>query len=96
MGTFYSSRPCDQIFDSFNREKGATLHFYPECAPFFSGENLEQQAVVKANFDGDTAIETGVALGVSFAMAGWLALAMHAIGIEVYVSHRPYTYMPMC
>lgn len=86
MSDWYSARPCDQIFDTFGGSESATMHFYPECAPFFSGQNPKQYAVVKADFDGNSAIEVAVALGTGFGAAGWLALAIHTFGIEIYVS----------
>lgn len=41
--------------------------------------------IVKANTGGNIA-EKAAAAGILFGASGWLALAIHAIGIEVYVS----------
>jgi hypothetical protein len=60
------------------------LEHYPECASFYNGSNLQQYNLVNGNFNGQPA-EVGVTLGTSFGPAGWLALAIHAIGVEIYV-----------
>ncbi|KAF4814801.1 hypothetical protein CGCTS75_v013253 [Colletotrichum tropicale] len=89
MGTYYVSRPCDQVafmVDNMNR----TLALYPDCASYFSGENPGQQTVVHADLPGATsAAEAGAATGMVFGMAVWLALAIHAIGIEIYLHLTP-------
>jgi hypothetical protein len=85
MYGYYDARPCGQILETFKGSQEATLHFYPECASYFSGANPGQYAVVHADMDG-TAIEVAVALGLNFGAATWLALALHAIGVEIYVS----------
>lgn len=82
----YGARPCAQIFDTFGRSRVDTLEGYPDCKPFLDGVSPHQYAVVKADMSGGDAITAGVALGIGFGAAGWLALAIHAIGIEIYVS----------
>lgn len=80
------ARPCEQILYTFHGNQTATMLRYPECAAFFTGENLDQHAAVKAILGGGTAIEAAAALGITFGGSGWLALALHAIGVEIYVS----------
>lgn len=36
--------------------------------------------------DSGDPVQTTVALGLNFGSAGWLAFALHAIGVEIYVS----------
>lgn len=64
------------------------MALYPQCATFFSGENLDQHAVVKANYFGGKLMEIATALNISFGPAAWMALAIHAFAAELYVSHR--------
>ncbi|KAF9880415.1 hypothetical protein CkaCkLH20_02369 [Colletotrichum karsti] len=89
MGTYFVARPCDQVafmIDDQNR----TLQLYPECASFFSGENPAQQVVVHANLNGATsAAEAAAALGNSFGTALWIALTIHAVGVEIYLRLTP-------
>lgn len=89
----YAARPCDQIFDTLGRSRADTLSRYPDCKPFLDGTNLRQYAAVVADMsDSGDGINAGVALGVSFGAAAWLALAVHAIGIEIYVSSLFFTH----
>jgi hypothetical protein len=85
MPGYYQSRSCPQIQSAFNGSQKTTLHFYPECMAYFNGSNPDKHALVHANMKG-TAIEVASALGMNFGAAAWLALALHAIGIEIYVS----------
>ena len=59
---------------------------YPACASYLNGTDVGQEAVVHADFGGDVSTELGAALNMSFGMALWLALALHAVGVEIYVS----------
>jgi hypothetical protein len=59
---------------------------YPACASYADGSNLNQVSAVLADMDGASAANAGAALNVNFGMALWLASAIHAIGVEVYVS----------
>jgi hypothetical protein len=87
MAGYYVARPCEQIFYTLHDNQLATLMHYPECSAYFSGANPDQHAAVKALLGGGgTAIEAGAALGLTFGGAGWLAMAIHAIGVEIYVS----------
>ncbi|KAK1772020.1 hypothetical protein QBC33DRAFT_525459 [Phialemonium atrogriseum] len=90
QGGHFAARPCDQIADTLGGGANATLRSYPECAAFFSGEDPHRFAAVRANIaGGGNAIEGGVALGMAFGAAMWLAVAMHCIGIEVYLRLTP-------
>ena len=79
----HTIRPCDQI--NFAIGEKQTLKAYPECSKFFDGSNPEQQAIVTADFDGSNSMEISTALAVPFGTAGWLALVLHTIAIELYV-----------
>lgn len=57
---------------------------YPDCDAFYSGEDLNKLTLVKATMSG--AMSAGATLGLAFGPALWLALVLHAVGIEVYVS----------
>lgn len=81
IGDYYTSRPCAQLQFATKGDVGA---IWPECVAFVNGTNPSQMAVVHADFNGRSA-EIGAALGMSFGMALWLSIAIHAIGIEFYV-----------
>ena len=75
--------PCVQI-DSILGEDG-TLAAYPGCITYYDGSKLDQRVVVSPDFESENPIEIAAALGLSFGTAGWLALWIHAIIVEVYV-----------
>lgn len=70
------------------RSEQATLARYPECASYLNGTNPGQQAAVHANFGSGEPVEIGAAMNMCFGMALWVALSLHAIGVEVYVSSK--------
>lgn len=89
---YYSPRQCAQI--DFVLGRNETLEKYPECDIFYSGEDLEKSTLVVGKFaatvpegEGD-GMTTEAALGLAFGPALWLAFALHAIGIELYVSYE--------
>jgi hypothetical protein len=89
LGSFYAARPCAQLAYIYGNSSSPTTDFYPGCEAYFDGSNPTQEAVVQANMNGEDPNQIGVALGMSFGMACWLALAIHAIGVEVYLQLTP-------
>jgi hypothetical protein len=77
--------PCAKI-ESTLSNPSTLLSSYPECAAYVSGTNPNGFAVVKARLSGPESANAGAALNVPFGMALWLAVVIHAIGVEVYVS----------
>ena len=84
MSGYVLAQPCPLITQTFENDVAATLYFYPECKNYYNGANQNQYAITSANING-TAIEAGTALDLTFGAALWLALALHAIGVEIYV-----------
>ena len=80
-GNYFTTRPCAQL--AYISQ--GLARSYPSCASYFDGSDQNALAIVNANFGG-TAAEIGVALGIPFGSALWLSLALHAIGVEIYVS----------
>lgn len=87
IGGYYDARPCEQIEYIFDSQE-ESLSSYPDCAPFFNGSDPSKQVAVEANFNGDP-VQLTVALGSNFGSAMWLAFAIHAIGVEIYVGQQP-------
>lgn len=83
-GDFWSVQSCAKLLDVIG-DAQELVQQYPSCSGLVNGGNLEAVAAVNANFGG-SAVESMSAMNMSFGMAGWLALALHAIGVEVYVS----------
>ncbi|KAK6080983.1 hypothetical protein SCUP515_03125 [Seiridium cupressi] len=88
IGGYDVVEPCDKIEYTL-KSADATLSLYPECASFLSGENLGQQALVSANYHGTNPVEIAAAFNMVFGSAAWLAFALHAVGIEIYLHLTP-------
>jgi hypothetical protein len=84
-GQYYVVWSCAKIATALS-DPSQLLQMYPTCEPYLNGTNLGEVAIVKANLDGTSGAEAGAALGLSFGMALWLSVVIHAIGVEVYVS----------
>lgn len=83
LGGYYQARSCAQLHSIYG-DQSATLAAYADCAPYFSGQDVNKWVAVEGNFHGDAA-GSAVALGANFGSALWLAFAIHAIGVEIYV-----------
>lgn len=60
---------------------------FPLCSAVFKGSDIDLHAVpVQADLRG-TAPEASAAYTITYGMAHWLALVIHILGVEVYVSH---------
>jgi hypothetical protein len=72
VGSFYAIQNCSKLLDVIGS--------------LINENNLKAVSAVDANFGG-SAVELMSAMNISFGMAGWLATGLHAVGVEVYVSH---------
>lgn len=86
IGNFFSTIPCAKI--NFVLGKTGTLQFYPGCASFYRGNAGQKEVLTAANFNSANPIELTASLDINFGAAGFLALWIHAILIELYVSLR--------
>lgn len=75
---YYKAWPCAKIA-SFHDDTDEFLRLYPAC------EASNAWAPVRATMNGDGAENVGAALNVTFGMALWVALSLHAFGVELYV-----------
>lgn len=87
MGTYYSAQPCDKLYDiAASIAANGTemlLAEFPACSAFLDGD-LTAHGIVHVDFNG-TPAQKMAAINMTFGMAGWVALAIHAFGVEVYV-----------
>ncbi|KAI8932762.1 hypothetical protein NX059_010252 [Plenodomus lindquistii] len=86
---YYAVWTCAKI-EATLQNKTNWLDTYPSCASYADGSNVDQVSAVLASFgDAGGAPNTGAALGINFGMALWLSVAIHAIGVEVYLHLTP-------
>lgn len=78
-------RSCAQIDSDGVLPAAVILRYWPECTSYFSGMSPGQQALVRADYHGLPA-EVSVALSLVSGASALLALLLHAVGVEVYVS----------
>ncbi|KAF9873537.1 hypothetical protein CkaCkLH20_08996 [Colletotrichum karsti] len=91
-GGYFVSLPCAVIEHMLGNANAAnaTSVFFEACTPYTTGENPDQQVSVEANFlDRSTPAGPAASLHASFGMAGFVAGAIHAIGVEVYLRLTP-------
>ncbi|KAI6086366.1 hypothetical protein F4821DRAFT_129517 [Hypoxylon rubiginosum] len=84
VGDYYYVEPCAKI-NFILQGENATLARYPECAPFFSGEDPNRHIAVKADVIRRDKVAIGAMINMVFGMSGWLAIAIHAFGVELYL-----------
>ncbi|KAF6817266.1 hypothetical protein CMUS01_12126 [Colletotrichum musicola] len=89
QGGYFASLPCAVIEHMLGNAgaANATAKLFEACAPYLAGSSPNQQVLVEADFfDRSTPAGPAASLHVSFGMAGWVAGAIHAVGVEVYGS----------
>lgn len=85
---YYAVWPCAKI-EATLQNKANWLDAYLSCASYANGTNLDQVSAVAASFGRGGAPNAGAALNLNFGMALWLALAIHAVGVESYLQLTP-------
>ena len=87
MSHHHLAMECAKL-DYMMEDRPATLSTYPDCVSYYNGNNPDQMAVVQANFDGSVE-QIAASLNITFGMATWLALMLHAAGVEIYLHLTP-------
>jgi len=80
--TYYEAIPCRLV--QFLNSTGQFNDTFPPCS------TPDSWTAVRADLnDNTTPLGPAASLRAGFGMAGWLALFLHAIGVEIYVSSIP-------
>ncbi|OAQ98503.1 hypothetical protein LLEC1_01893 [Akanthomyces lecanii] len=80
-GGFFQPKACRELASYLNST--ALLQAYPDCM------SLDAWVLVKADLTADGSDHQSAALDVGFGMATWVAIAVHAIGVEFYLQLTP-------
>ena len=83
-GGYYRAMPCQEIAFLEDSEEKFKANF-PQC--FAINGTVDDWVAVRASFSGKPQVSTS--LGLNFGMAGWLALFIHAVGVEIYLQLTP-------
>ena len=78
----YAVFSCDKLASFYEDDREGLLENYPMC------ESMDKSAAVEATMMDGGGENVAAALNVTFGMALWLAMAIHAIGVEIYVRNR--------
>lgn len=87
-GGYQLAMPCGKI-DFILEDESTMVQRYPECATYYDGSNPNQYAIVPASLSGQDAVQAAAALNLCAGGAFFLALMLHAVGVEIYVSIAP-------
>ncbi|KAK4120195.1 hypothetical protein N657DRAFT_658546 [Parathielavia appendiculata] len=79
--------PCAKVA-AFTGSHQQTLQSFPECDVYFSRQDVNKMVLVPASMTKNGA-NTIAIMSMAFGPALWLALALHAVGIEVYLHLTP-------
>lgn len=82
---YTAMRLCAQIDSDGILPQSVIERAWPECAAYFTGARPDQQVLVRADYYGFP-IEVNVALSIASGASAFVALFLHAVGVEVYVS----------
>ncbi|KAI4266287.1 MAG: hypothetical protein L6R38_008841 [Xanthoria sp. 2 TBL-2021] len=86
VGGFYQAMPCDKISFMFEDDQAGFRESFPACVT--PNGTTNGWVAVNAKFSGSSA-NVAASLGLCFGTAGWLALAIHAAGVETYLRLTP-------
>jgi hypothetical protein len=85
MGSYWDVWPCAKLDWIYKNDCNATIARFPSCSSFYDGSVPVQVVPVHADFNSDADEERGAVMGLTFGMAGWIAMFLHGIGVEIYV-----------
>lgn len=85
MDGYYRAMPCEQI-DFMYDDKAEFETSFPQC--FSANSTVDGWIAVKADFP-NSKPGIAVGLGLTFGTAGWLALFLHIVGVEIYLNLTP-------
>ncbi|KAL6855487.1 hypothetical protein ACO1O0_006636 [Amphichorda felina] len=80
----YETRACVEMVDVAGTELLYTLH--PECGPGYPNSTTPGYFTARANWFSEDPYEKTAAGGAAFGMSAWLAFAIHAIAVEIYLA----------
>ena len=88
LSAYYDVMKCSELLEIYNGSRGDLYQFYPQCTGFTVPTN-DPEVIVQATFANGQAEQIGASLHLSFGAALWLALFLHAVGVEIYLSLTP-------
>lgn len=87
MDRYQLAADCAKL-EHIMQDPSSTLTAYPECLSYYNRTDLGKSALVQADFN-SFGPQVAASLDLTFGMAMWLALLLHAVGVEVYLQLTP-------
>ncbi|KAK4449057.1 hypothetical protein QBC34DRAFT_438491 [Podospora aff. communis PSN243] len=87
---YYYFISCEQLASRFLLgSQASTIASFPQCEAYFQGRNATLLVPIEASMTDDGPLGPQAALNTGFGGAIWLALFIHAIGVEFYLQLTP-------
>ncbi|KAF9882426.1 hypothetical protein CkaCkLH20_00462 [Colletotrichum karsti] len=87
--TYYEVKQCAVLDFIFRHNQTKIMSLYPDCGAYFSGANPGLNVLVHAGVDARQPAEIAAGFTAVFGAGSWLALAIHAILVELYLHLTP-------
>lgn len=84
--TFYTVQACAKLLYAAHANASLVYAQFPACMPANAAMTVDAHVVVPALFKGGSTATVLSALDLSFGTAAWLALVLHAVGVEFYLA----------
>lgn len=83
----FDQRSCKEMASIFPDPK-PLYQLHPQCMSDLN-TTTDERIIIKADFVHGNPLEMVAALGISFPIAVWLSLVLHAFGVELYLALTP-------
>jgi uncharacterized membrane protein len=87
LGKYYVPMSCDEIDFIYRESPGHNNTMYPQCAA--SNMTTDGMIAVAANFGSSSREQLQASMELNFGMAAWIAIFLHTVGVEIYLSLTP-------
>ncbi|KAL8641136.1 MAG: hypothetical protein Q9228_002018 [Teloschistes exilis] len=84
---YYTTMECGSVRTIYNAEPQKIQSLYPQCTQ--PGSANDTLVIVQATFGNGQPEQIGASLRMNFGMALWMALLLHAVGVEIYLGLTP-------
>ncbi|CCF38960.1 hypothetical protein CH063_09919 [Colletotrichum higginsianum] len=86
---YYQVKQCAVLDFIFKHNQTRVLDLYSDCGGYYSGENPGLNVIVHGNYHAHQPAEIAAGFTSVFDAGSWLALAIHAILVELYLHLTP-------
>ena len=84
--TRYVVRSCAAVDHMFGSNATTVQNLYPSCSAFYSGEAPNEHVLIPVNIASTRPDHIAANAGIACASAAWVALLLHCVAVEVYVT----------